>query len=153
MCHHEVDDSAKRRAVKSLLEYQILGFGLYQLMQVLRRTSGSFVGDFKQVKGMIHVSNTFYATSVTSITLWLGYSLPLLQVIPTLRWRVIHFTCYRSHLLPFRSQNPTVLPDFDIQDNYAQPHVQIRRSQYRKISHNFRTHTVQTRIPHLYSRF
>ena len=63
-----------------------------------------------------------------------------------------HFTRHRSHLLPFRSQSPTVLPDFDIQDNYAQPHVQIRRSRYRKISHKFRIHTVQTRIPHLDSR-
>ncbi len=77
MCHHEVDDGAKRRAVKTLLQYQVLGFGLYQLMQVLRRTSGSFVGDSKQVKGIIHVSNACYATSATIATLWLGYSLPL----------------------------------------------------------------------------
>lgn len=51
----------------------------------------------------------------------------------------------------FRSQNLTVPPDSDIQDNYAQPHVQTHRSQYRKNSHKFRIHTVQTRIPHLCS--
>ena len=167
-CLHELmqtkgkePQSCKRRAFRTLLQRQDSEGWPINIRHLLGRTSGPrshLQGGFMQVNGIIHVSNAFQCRFRD----FNHPTAPLFRSTPskshkTAPRKPFHRSSPQppppSDLLPSQSQKSRSLPDSDIRDNYGQPRVQIRRSQYRRIFHNFRIHTVQTRIPHPYSQY